>query len=226
MTTGATVATAMPRRRAAHSSALLGDTNAPVVAVAGVTGAVGQDLLQILDERGFAVRDVRMLASARSAGKTQHWRGVNHTIQELTADSFDGVDIAFFSAGGSQSKAYAPAAAAAGAVVIDNSSAFRMTEGVPLVVPEINPRAVEDRPKGIIANPNCSTIIMAVPVWPIHKAVGVTRVSVATYQAASGAGAAAMRELEQQARDWVAGDELTQDVFGRQYLWNVFSHNR
>ncbi|MEX2673135.1 MAG: aspartate-semialdehyde dehydrogenase, partial [Phycisphaeraceae bacterium] len=142
----------------------------------------------------------------------------------LTEQSFDDVDIALFSAGGSISKKFGPIAAAKGCVVVDNSSAFRMDPTVPLVVPEVNPEAIANH-KGIIANPNCSTIIMNVPIWPLHQAAGVKRVAVSTYQAASGAGAAAMAELEQQARDWACGDPITQDIFGRQYIWNLFSHN-
>ncbi len=198
--------------------------NPPVVAIAGVTGAVGQEFLRLIEQRKFPFSELRMLASARSAGKTFDYLGKTYTIEELTADSFDGVDIALFSAGGAISKEFGPIAAKAGAVVIDNSSAFRMDPDTPLVVPEVNAEAVR-RHKGIIANPNCSTIIMNVAVWPIHQAVGVERVVVSTYQAASGAGAAAMDELEQQARDWAAGDAITQDIFGRQYIWNLFSHN-
>lgn len=198
--------------------------NPPIVAIAGVTGAVGQEFLRLIEERKFPFAELRLLASARSAGKTIDFLGKTYTVEELRADSFAGVDIALFSAGGSISKEFAPIAAAAGAVVIDNSSAFRMDPGTPLVVPEVNPQAI-DRHKGIIANPNCSTIIMNVAVWPIHQAVGVERVVVSTYQAASGAGAAAMAELEQQARDWVSGDPITQNIFGRQYIWNLFSHN-
>lgn len=198
---------------------------APVVAIAGVTGAVGQELLELIKSRGFEYSELRPLASARSAGKTMEFDGQQFEIQELGEDSFKDVDIAFFSAGGGISKKFGPIAAAANAVVIDNSSAFRMDPQVPLVVPEVNPEAVHNRPKGIIANPNCSTIIMNVAVWPIHQKVGVDRVVVSTYQAASGAGAAAMAELEQQAADWVNKAPLTQDIFGRQYVFNLFSHN-
>mmetsp|Transcript_1933 Transcript_1933/g.5893 ORF Transcript_1933/g.5893 Transcript_1933/m.5893 type:complete len:370 (+) Transcript_1933:287-1396(+) len=198
----------------------------PVVAIAGSTGAVGQELLDLIQERAFPFADLKLLASKRSAGSTQEFMGKTYTVEELTKDSFDGVDIAFFSAGGGRSKEFAPAAVGAGAVVIDNSSAFRMDPECPLVVPEVNPDAAFNRPKGIIANPNCSTIIMNMVVWPIVQAVGVERVVVSTYQAASGAGAAAMAELEQQARDWVAGKSpVTQDIFGRQYVFNLFSHN-
>lgn len=198
--------------------------NPPVIAIAGVTGAVGQEFLGLIEQRAVPFAELRMLASARSAGKTFDYLGKTYTIQELTDDSFDGVDIALFSAGGAASKRFGPVAAKAGAVVIDNSSAFRMDPNAPLVVPEVNPEAIDNH-NGIIANPNCSTIIMNVPVWPLHQAVGVKRIVVSTYQAASGAGAAAMDELEQQARDWANNDPLTQDIFGRQYIWNLFSHN-
>ena len=194
------------------------------VAVVGATGAVGGTMLRVLEERGFPVSELRPLASERSAGRELDYLGQPRTVRMLTEDSFEGIDIALFSAGGSRARDFAPAAVAAGAVVIDNSSAFRMDPSVPLVVPEVNPQAIA-RHNGIIANPNCSTIIMNVPVWPLHQAVGVRRVVVSTYQAASGAGAAAMAELEQQARDWNAGRPLTQAIFKRQYLWNLFSHN-
>jgi len=198
----------------------------PVIAIAGSTGAVGQELLDLIKERNFPFANLKLLASKRSAGKTQHFMGKDYTVEELTVDSFKDVDIAFFSAGGGQSKKFAPAAAKDGAVVIDNSSAYRMDPDVPLVVPEVNPDAAFNRPKGIIANPNCSTIIMNMVVFPLHQKVGVERVVVSTYQAASGAGAAAMGELEQQAKDWVAGKSpVTQDIFGRQYVFNLFSHN-
>lgn len=205
------------------------------VAIVGVTGAVGQEFLSVLDHRNFPIANLKMLASARSAGKTVEFKGKTYTVEELTADSFSDVDIALFSAGGSISKKFAQPAVDAGAIVIDNSSAFRMTEGVPLIVPEVNPEAINGievgrlsgskGKAGIIANPNCSTIIMNVPVWPLHQAVGVKRVVVSTYQAASGAGAAAMAELETQAKQWAGGEEITAPIFGRQYIWNLFSHN-
>ncbi len=198
--------------------------NPPHIAIAGVTGAVGQEFLRLLEQRSFPFASMKMLASARSAGKTVDFKGTTYTIEELTADSFDGVDLALFSAGGSISKKFGPIAAEKGCVVVDNSSAFRMDPDTPLVVPEVNPQEIANH-KGIIANPNCSTIIMNVPVWPLHQAFGVKRVVVSTYQAASGAGAQAMAELEQQAKDWVADDPITQDIFGRQYIWNLFSHN-
>jgi aspartate-semialdehyde dehydrogenase len=195
-----------------------------VIAVAGSTGAVGVEFIKLMEERNTKVKELRLLASSRSAGKKQKFRGQDIVVQELTPDSFKGVDVAFFSAGGAQSKTFCPAAAAAGAVVIDNSSFYRMDPLCPLVVPEVNPEAAFEAPKGIIANPNCSTIIMNVAVYPIHEAVGVERVAVSTYQAASGAGAAAMEELAQQARDWVHGKPLTMAIFKRQYIWNLFSH--
>ncbi|MEM8782437.1 MAG: aspartate-semialdehyde dehydrogenase [Planctomycetota bacterium] len=211
--------------------------SAPHVAIAGATGAVGEEFLRVLHERGFPIGKLTLLASARSAGKTLDFAGQTHICQELTEDCFRGVDLALFSAGGSISKKFAPAAVDAGAVVVDNSSAFRMTGGVPLVVPEVNPEAIQDagialgQPRGgIIANPNCSTIIMLLAVTPIHRAVGVRRIVVSTYQAASGAGAAAMRELEQQSREALAapgatGEVTTRDIFPFQYAFNLFSHN-
>ncbi|MEM7366336.1 MAG: aspartate-semialdehyde dehydrogenase [Pseudomonadota bacterium] len=196
----------------------------PKVAIVGATGAVGQEFLRLIDEREFPFSELRLLASQRSAGRTITFQGEDHTIIELSEESLDGIDIALFSASGSISREYGPVAVKAGAVVVDNSSAFRMDPTTPLVVPEINPQEIGSH-KGIIANPNCSTIVMTVPVWPIHQAVGVERVVVSTYQAASGAGAAAMDELVQQARDWASGDPITQEVFDRQYIWNLFSHN-
>ncbi len=196
----------------------------PSLAVAGVTGAVGQEFLRILEERRFPFSSLRLLASKRSAGKAVEFRGERYVVEELTQDSFDGVDLALFSAGGSISRKFAPIAASKGCVVVDNSSAFRMDPAVPLVVPEVNPQDI-GRHRGIIANPNCSTIIMNVPVWPLHRAATVKRVVVSTYQAASGAGAAAMRELEQQAHQWARGEQITSEIFQRQYIWNLFSHN-
>jgi len=198
------------------------------VAIAGVTGAVGQEFLTLLAERDFPIGNLKMLASSRSAGKTLDFKGKTYTVEELTEESFAGVDLTLFSAGGSQSKKFGPAASAAGATAVDNSSAFRMTEGVPLVIPEINPevvKGIELGKGGIIANPNCSTIIMLMAVTPLHRAANVKRMVVSTYQAASGAGAAAMAELEQQTRDVLAGDPVTQEVFDFQYAFNLFSHN-
>lgn len=194
------------------------------VAIVGATGAVGQEFRKVLRDRKFATDRYTLLASARSAGKTLDWVDGPLTVQELTAEAFAGVDIALFSAGGSISKEYAPAAKAAGAVVVDNSSAFRMDPEVPLVVPEVNPDDVKQH-QGIIANPNCSTIIMLVPLWPLHREVAVRRVVVDTYQAASGAGAKALEELETQSRAVLAGEPAEPKVFPVPCAFNVFSHN-
>jgi aspartate-semialdehyde dehydrogenase len=199
-------------------------SSAPVVAVVGATGAVGVELMQCLEQRRFPLSNLRLFASARSAGKTLPFRGKPVTVEELTEDSFRGVDIALFSAGGSQSKRFAPIAVRHGAVVVDNSSAFRMDAGVPLVVPEINPEAVREH-KGIIANPNCSTIISITPLWPIHKINRIQRMIVATYQAASGAGAAAMEELRESTRAYLDGREYKNTVLPHPYAFNLFSHN-
>ena len=203
-------------------------SNAPDVAVAGVTGAVGREFLQILEQRNFPIGNLRMLASSRSAGKELTFKGKTYTVEELTEDSFNGIDLALFSIDGSISRKFAPIASETGATVVDNSSAFRMTDGIPLVVPEVNADAVKGITPGkggIIANPNCSTIIMLVPVTPLHRAATVRRMIVSTYQAASGAGAAAMAELEQQTRQVLAGEEPTCDIFPQQYAFNLFSHN-
>jgi aspartate-semialdehyde dehydrogenase len=199
-------------------------SSAPVVAVVGATGAVGVELMQCLEQRRFPLSNLRLFASARSAGKTLPFKGKPVTVEELTEDSFRGIDIALFSAGGSQSKRFAPAAVRHGAVVVDNSSAFRMDPGVPLVVPEINPEAVREH-KGIIANPNCSTIISITPLWPIHKINRIQRMIVATYQAASGAGAAAMEELRESTRAYLDGREYKNTVLPHPYAFNLFSHN-
>ena len=158
------------------------------VAIVGATGAVGREFLTVLAERNFPIANLKLLASARSAGKTEIFRGNTYTVEELTRDSFKDIQIAFFSAGGGISKEFAPAAVAAKAVVVDNTSAFRLKQGIPLVVPEVNPEQIKKH-IGIIANPNCSTIIMNVPVWPLHKINRVKRIIVSTYQAVSGAGA-------------------------------------
>jgi aspartate-semialdehyde dehydrogenase len=194
------------------------------VAIAGATGAVGQELLVVLAERKFPIKSLKLLASAKSAGKTMTFAGQTLTVEELTKESFKGVDIAFFSAGGSTSKEFAPAAVAAKAVVIDNTSAFRMKDGIPLVVPEVNPEAIKQH-IGIIANPNCSTIIMNVAVWPLHKVNRVKRVIVSTYQAVSGAGAWGLYELEQQMKAYAAGQPIAKEKFPHQIVNNLFSHN-
>jgi aspartate-semialdehyde dehydrogenase len=194
------------------------------VAVAGVTGAVGQEFLNIIEERDFPFDSLKLLASSRSAGKSIHFKGKEYIVEQLTEKSFDRVDIALFSAGAERSRVFAPAAVKSGAVVVDNSSAFRMDPNVPLVIPEINPQKIKEH-KGIIANPNCSTIIGIVPVWPLHKANPVKRMVVSTYQAASGAGMSAMLELEQQSREILAGKKPTIKVLPYQLAFNVFSHN-
>ncbi|QOV92140.1 aspartate-semialdehyde dehydrogenase [Humisphaera borealis] len=194
------------------------------VAVVGATGAVGQEFLTVLAERNFPIKNLKLLASARSAGKTATFNGKEYLIEELTKDSFKDVQIALFSAGGSISKEFAPAAVSAGAVVVDNSSAFRMKEGVPLVVPEVNPEAIHKH-NGVIANPNCSTIIMNVAVWPLYKVNKVKRVIVSTYQAVSGAGAWGLYELEAQQKAFAAGQPILKEKFPHQIFNNVFSHN-
>jgi len=194
------------------------------LAIAGVTGAVGQEFLQILQERAFAFDSLKMLASSRSAGKRIKFKNKEYIVEELTRTSFDGVDIVLFSAGGARSKEFGPAAIEAGTVVVDNSSAFRMEPEVPLVIPEINPEKIKEH-KGIIANPNCSTIIGIVPVWPLHKANPVKRMVVSTYQAASGAGHSAMAELEEQTREILEGKEPTCRAFPYPIAFNVFCHN-
>ena len=194
------------------------------LAIAGVTGAVGQEFLKILEERDFPFDSLKMLASSRSAGKKIKFKSKEYVVEELTKNSFSRIDIALFSAGASRSKEFAPAAVEAGTVVVDNSSAFRMDPDVPLVIPEINPQAIAEH-KGIIANPNCSTIIGIVPVWPLHKANPVKRMVVSTYQASSGAGQSAMLELENQTREVLAGKKPTCKAFKYQIAFNVFSHD-
>jgi aspartate-semialdehyde dehydrogenase len=198
--------------------------SAPVVAIVGATGAVGIELIRCLEERRFTLSQLRLLASARSAGKTLPFKGEALPVQELKEDSFQGVDIALFSAGGGISRRFGPLAAAAGAVVVDNSSAFRMDPSVPLVVPEINPQAVREH-RGIIANPNCSTIIAITPLWPVHRTNPVRRMIVSTYQAASGAGAAAMEELRESTRAYLEGKAYENRVLPHPYAFNLFSHN-
>jgi aspartate-semialdehyde dehydrogenase len=194
------------------------------VAIAGVTGAVGQEFIMILEQRDFPVKSIKMLASARSVGKTVKFKGKEYPVEELKENSFDGIDIALFSAGASRSKQFAPAAVKAGAVIVDNSSAFRMDPDVPLVVPEVNPEDIKKH-KGIIANPNCSTIIANVPIWPLHKANPIKRMVISTYQATSGAGQAAMNELIEQTREVLAGKKPTCDKFKYQIAFNIFSHD-
>ena len=196
----------------------------PVVAIVGVTGAVGAEFIATMDRRGFRVGRLKALASARSAGKTVDFRGEKIVIEELTERSFEGVDIALFSAGGGISRKFAPMAVKAGAVVVDNSSAFRMDPNVPLVIPEVNGHRIRDH-KGIIANPNCAAITALVPLWPIHQQNRIKRVIISTYQAASGAGAAAMEELVESTRANLNGQVYTPKVMPHPYAFNLFSHN-
>lgn len=196
----------------------------PVVAIAGVTGAVGAEFIATMDKRNFPVRRLKALASARSAGKTVDFRGEKVVIEELTERSFEGVDIALFSAGSGTSKKFSPAAVRAGAVVIDNSSAFRMDPGVPLVIPEINAARIREH-RGIIAVPNCSAITALVPLWPIHQANRIKRVILSTYQAASGGGAAVMQELVDSTRAYLDGRPFEPKAVQHPYAFNLFSHN-
>jgi aspartate-semialdehyde dehydrogenase len=194
------------------------------VAIAGATGAVGVEFLRCLEQRRFPIASLRLLASARSRGKKMTFAGQEIEVEELTEHSFDHIDIAFFSAGGSISKKFGPVAAKAGAVVVDNSSAFRMDPSVPLVIPEVNPKAMCVH-QGIIANPNCSTIIGITPLWPIHQVNPIRRLIAATYQAASGAGAAAMEELTESTRAYLANQPYQNTVLPHPYAFNLFSHN-
>ncbi|HIK12085.1 MAG TPA: aspartate-semialdehyde dehydrogenase [Oscillatoriaceae cyanobacterium M33_DOE_052] len=194
------------------------------VAILGATGAVGTELLQLLDQRQFPLADLKLLASARSAGQTLEFQGSRLTIEEVSEKSFDGVDLVLASAGGSTSKQWLPKVVAAGAVAIDNSSAFRMDPQVPLVVPEVNPEAAATH-QGIIANPNCTTILMAVAVWPLHQVQPVQRLVAATYQSASGAGARAMEEMKAQARAILQGETPKTEIFPYPLAFNLFPHN-
>ena len=196
----------------------------PVVAIVGATGAVGIDLIESLTARDFPVAELRLLASARSAGMRLPFRGRDLVVQELTEDSFRGVDLALFSAGAGVSRRFAPLAVAAGAVVVDNSSAFRMAPEVPLVVPEVNGSALAAH-AGIIANPNCVAAILTVALAPLAQAARIRRLNVATYQAASGAGAAAMEELKESTGAYLRGEGFTPRVLPHPYAFNVFSHN-
>ena len=194
----------------------------PVIAVAGATGAVGREMMLVLEQLQLPVSEIRVLASPRSVGKKLPFKGApgdELTVAELTAESFEGVDIALFAAGAALSKQLREAVVSAGAVMIDNSSAFRMEQGVPLVVPEVNPDDAFEH-NGVIANPNCSTIQMVVALAPLHKLVPIKRVVVSTYQAASGAGAAAMDELYEQTRQFLGGEELTVEHFAYQIAFN------
>ena len=193
------------------------------VAVVGATGAVGRRMLTTLEERNFPVANLTALASARSAGQTLAFRGQAIKVKELQEDSFKGIDIALFSAGGSISKQLAPIAVESGCVVIDNSSAWRMDKDVPLIVPEVNPSALGDE-WGIIANPNCSTIQMVVALKPIHDEYRIRRVVVSTYQSVSGSGQKAIEELEQQSRDVLDGKSAQCNVYPHQIAFNCLPH--
>ncbi len=195
----------------------------PHIAIVGATGAVGVEMIQTLEKRKFPVGQLTLLASARSVGKKLKFRGKPVTVRELTKDSFAGVDIALFSAGGSISKEFAPAAVQAGCVVVDNSSAFRMDDRVPLVVPEINAADIR-RHKGIIANPNCTTAITLIALYPLHRRFGVKRIFASSYQAVSGTGAKAIEELERQVGQVVAGKPVTKEVYPHQIAFNVLPH--
>ena len=194
------------------------------VAVVGATGAVGQTMLAILQERRFPVGTLHVLASERSAGEQIEYDGRNITVQDLAGFDPSGVDFALFSAGGSISKEYAPKFAAAGAIVIDNSSAFRMDADVPLVVSEVNPEALDSIPRGIVANPNCSTMQMLVALAPIHRAVGISRINVATYQSVSGAGRSALEELGRQTANILSFKDPDPKRFPVQIAFNLIPH--
>ncbi len=195
--------------------------NHPHVAIVGATGAVGIEMLLCLEQRNFPLSKLKLLASARSAGKKMTFRGQEILVEELTHHSFGGVDIALFSAGGGISLEFGPSAASAGAVVIDNSSAFRMDSEVPLVVPEINPEAVKNRSRGIVANPNCTTIISLMALKPLHDAFGLQSIIASTYQAVSGSGAQGIVELEEQMKAIHAGEPVVLKVYPRQIAFNV-----
>lgn len=198
--------------------------NQPHVAIVGATGAVGREMLVCLEERNFPLSKLTLLASARSAGQKIPFRGKELTIEELTEDSFAGIDIALFSAGGGISLKFGPIAAEAGCIVIDNSSAFRMDPDVPLVVPEINADAAANHPRNIIANPNCSTIITLMGLAPLHQAFGLTGVIASTYQAVSGSGAQGIEELENQTKALVNGSSIETKVYPHQIAHNVIPH--
>ncbi len=194
------------------------------VAILGATGAVGEELLTLLAERNFPIANLKLLASARSAGTKIKFRDQELTVQEVTNESFQDVDLVLASAGGSISKQFAAIAVAAGAVVVDNSSAFRMQPNVPLVIPEVNPAAAAEH-QGIIANPNCTTILMAVAIYPLHQVRPIQRIVAATYQSASGAGARAMEEVKVQAQAILNNQTPPTDIWPYPLAFNVFPHN-
>lgn len=194
------------------------------VAILGATGAVGTELLELLETRNFPVEQLKLLASPRSAGKSLTFAGKSLTVEAVNENSFKNVDLVLASAGGSSSKAWAKTIVASGAVMIDNSSAFRMDNSVPLVVPEINPEAAEHH-QGIIANPNCTTILLGVAVYPLHQIQPIRRMVIATYQSASGAGAMAMEEVKHQAKAILSGEPVKAEILPYPLAFNLFPHN-
>lgn len=194
------------------------------VAIVDATGAVGAELIGQIERRGFPVGALRLLASARSAGRSLSFNGEPVRVEALGPQAFDGVDVAFFSAGAGISREHIPVATAAGAIVVDNSSALRMDPQVPLVVPEVNPAALA-RHRGVIANPNCVAAVAVMALWPLHRAAGIRRVTIATYQAASGAGAAAMEELRASTAAYLEGRPFPPQVLAHPYAFNLFSHD-
>ena len=193
------------------------------VGILGATGAVGQEIIRLLHEREFPISELHLLASARSAGKTQSYGDKSWTIEEATPESFDGLDIAIFSAGGDQTLQFADEAVKRGCIVVDNSSAFRQDPNVPLVIPEINPDAVDNH-QGILANPNCSTAISLMGLYPLHQAFGLKSFIASTYQAVSGSGAGGLIELDQQARAWAKDEPLVKKVYPHQIAFNLLPH--
>ena len=194
------------------------------VAIAGATGAVGVEMLKVLEKSSLDISEMRLLASSRSAGKTMTFKGKTLTVAEISDAAFQGCDLALFSASSAVSKQYRQACVDAGCLMVDNSSAFRMEDGVPLVVPEVNPEAARAH-KGVIANPNCTTIIMLTALAPLHKEAGIKRIHAATYQAASGAGQAAMEELYEGTRAFLDNKPFTPEVLPFPYAFNLFPHN-
>jgi aspartate-semialdehyde dehydrogenase len=195
------------------------------IAVAGATGAVGKQMITCLEERNFPVKSIKFLASYRSAGRNLNFRDKEITVEELKEDSFKGIDIAIFSAGGGTSEKFAPCAAKDGCIVVDNSSAWRMDPDVPLIIPEVNPEAIKDYTnKGIIANPNCSTIQMLVALYPIYKKCGIKRIVASTYQAVSGTGLKAIEELSDQTRAMLSFQDYQKKVYPHQIAFNCLPH--
>ena len=194
------------------------------VAILGATGAVGTELLQLLDERDFPLKSLKLLASPRSAGSQVQFKGKSLTVEAVSESAFNEVDIVLASAGGSISKQWVDTIVESGALMIDNSSAFRMDEQVPLVVPEVNPKAAKSH-SGVIANPNSTTILMSVAIWPLQQIAPIKRIVVSTYQSASGAGARAMEEVKQQTKAILAGETPPTESFPYPLAFNLFPHN-